>query len=191
MGKSEEFGVGHPVDQNFESRCVPAEDRLAGAVEIVLACDALCAEDLENLPSITGASMKAQGMLAMGAVGYSQGDIAEAYGVSQQAVSDTVRRLDPNGMFRLSPTAKRAFVSKLAEGKALAAIGSIKLSEMKESTPVERARIAKTLTDISQTLNQTKHKEIGGSKLDVLLDSIEKERLSKMPEAEIIEERKA
>lgn len=188
LGEGKDLVVGHPIDQNIESRTVSVEDRLGGAVEVALSGDALSCEELEHLPAISGASLRNQGMLAMGAVGYSQGDIAEAYGISQQRVCEVLKKLDPNGMFRLSPVAKRAFVSKLAEGKALAAIGSITLSEIKESTPVERARIAKTMTDISQTLNQTKHKEIGGSKLDVLLDSIEKERLSKMPEAEIIEE---
>ena len=179
----------NPVPENEESGR-PAEERLSEAVGITLSGDALGAEDLEALPSLTGANMCGQGMLAMSAVGYSQGDIAEAYGVTQQAVSKLVKKLDPNGMFRLNPSAKRAFVSKLAEGKALAAIGSISLSDINESTAVEKARIAKTLTDLSQSLNQTKHKEIGGSKLDTLLESIEMERLSKMPKAEIIEEEK-
>jgi len=177
-----------------ENKAKP-EEKLAEVTGVFMAGDALSADEIERLPALRDESPRDQGIMAMVSCGFPQTDVAEAFDVSQQFVSKTVKRIDPAGVFRLTNQAKRAFISKLAEGKGLSALASISLADIRQCTPVEKMRIAKMGMDIGQQLTQSKHKEIGSGAVDGLLAAIEKERLAKkteetirgMPEAEVEE----
>jgi len=164
----------------------PKEGNLREMVEITLSCDALGAEELMLLPSLKNESMRNQAVLAMSACGYPQKDIADAFDITQQSVWELIHRIDPNGVFRLGKDAKKAFVSKLAEGKAMVALSSITKQNMDESSAVEKMRIAKIGFEISQGLNQSKHSNLSGSSLAGLMEQIEKERVE-IPVADVEE----
>ena len=163
------------------------EESIVKAADVITQCDALSAEELDLLPELRNISERDHGVLAMIACGYPQADVGAAFGITQQAVHAIIKKIDPNGVYRLTPDAKRAFVSKLAEGRAMSALSMITAKGLSECTPVEKMRIAKMGFEISQSLNQGKHKTTSVGRLDSLLEQIENERLSKIPEAEVRE----
>jgi hypothetical protein len=155
--------------------------KVAEALGITLSADVMSLEELEDFPTLRNESKRNQGIMACIACGFPQTHVAEMFNIAQPTVFEIINRIDPNKRFRLSPNAKKAFVTKMAEGRAMSAISSITFEELKESTPVERTKIATEMIKISQSLNQTKHKEIGASRLDNLMDEVEAERVQVSP----------
>jgi hypothetical protein len=152
--------------------------KVAEALGITLAADVMSIEEMQDFPTLRDESVRNQGIMACIACGFPQSHVAEMFGVKQPTIHEIIHRIDPGGRFRLSPNAKKAFVTQMAEGRAMSAINSITFDELLECTPVERTKIATEMTKIAQSLNQSKHKEIGASRLDSLMDEvIEAERV--------------
>jgi hypothetical protein len=151
--------------------------KISEALGITLAADVMTIEELQDFPNLKDESRRNQGIMCCIACGFPQSHVAEMFKVEQPTIHGIIHRIDPGGRFRLSPNAKKAFVTQMAEGRAMSAINSITFEELKECTPVERTKIATDMTKISQALNQSKHKEIGASRLDNLLQEVEAERV--------------
>jgi hypothetical protein len=151
--------------------------KVSEALGITLAADVMSIEELQDFPNLRNEGKRNQGIMACIACGFPQTHVAEMFGITQPTVNGIINRIDPGGRFRLSPNAKKAFVTQMAEGRAMSAINSITYDELKECSPVERTKIATEMTKISQALNQSKHKEIGASRLDNLLQEVEAERV--------------
>ena len=152
--------------------------QISEALGITLSADVMCIEELRDFPSLRNESVRNQGIMACIACGFPQSHVAEMFKVKQPTIHEIIHRIDPGGRFRLSPNAKKAFVTQMAEGRAMSAINSITFDELLECTPVERTKIATEMTKIAQSLNQSKHKEIGASRLDSLMEEvIEAERV--------------
>jgi len=109
------------------------------------------------------------------ACGYGTPFIAKMFGVSQPTIFDIIKRIDPNGMFKLSKDSKKSFLTKLYEARGLEALSSITAEKLEDSSASELARISKTMADAAANLNQSKHKEMTGSRLDMLMDAMESE----------------
>ena len=157
----------------------PAVVRVAEAMAVTLEGDPMCLEEIHNFPTLLGASPKDQGIICMCACGFSQGFIAKSYGMAQPSVWERIQKIDPQGVFKLSPNAKKAFVTRLAESRGLEALSSITPDKLEASSAKELSGIAKDMVAVSQSLNQSKHKEITSGRLDSLIDDVlEAERVS-------------
>jgi hypothetical protein len=151
---------------------------VADAMGIQLAADVLSLEDMEGFPDIAREKPRNQAIMAMVACGFPQTHIAESFKVSQPTINEIIKRIDPNGRFKIDPKAKKAIITKLAEGRALSAINSITLDDLMVLDADKRTNVAQKMLKISQDLNQTKHKGLSGSRMDSLLAAIEEERES-------------
>ena len=157
----------------------PAVVRVAEALAITLEGDPMCLEEIQNFPTLLGVSPKDQGIICMYACGFSQGFIAKTFDMAQPSVWERIQKIDPQGMFKLSPSAKKAFVTRMAESRGIEALSSITFDDYAEASGVEKARIADTMFKISANMNQSKHKEITSGRLDSLIDDVlEAERVS-------------
>lgn len=145
---------------------------ISEAMGIQLAADALCIEDLAGFPDIASESKRNQAIMCMVACGFPQTHIAQAFGVAQPTIWEIIQRIDPEGMFKIDPKAKKAFITKMAEGRAMSAIASITYEDMLDLDADKRATVAQKLMKISQDLNVSKHKNLGGGRMDMLLDQM-------------------
>ena len=145
---------------------------VADAMGIRLAADALSIEDLEGFPDIKGESKRNQAIMCMTACGFPQTHIADAFGVSQPTIWEIINRIDPQGMFKLNPNRKKAFITKIAEGVAMSALNSISYGDLLELDADKRASVAQKMVKVSQDLNVTKHKNIGENRMDLLLEQM-------------------
>ena len=152
---------------------------VAESMGIALAADVLSLEDMSGFPQLQNEKPRNQAIMACIAAGMSQCHVAQAFGVSQPAISVIVKRIDPNGMFKLDPKRKRAIMTQLAEGRAMSAITSISWDDLMDLDADKRANVAGKMMKISQDLNQSKHTSLSGSKLDTLL--------SQLGEADVVE----
>ena len=148
---------------------------ISEAMGIKLSADALSVQDLEGFPQLAGESKRNQGIMAMVAMGFPQRHIADAFNISQPTVNEIIKRIDPGGMFKSSPKAKKAFMSRMCEGTAMSAVNSIGWGDILELDADKRANVASKLMKISADLNATKHSNLSGSRLDSLLQAIEVE----------------
>ncbi|MHC5061902.1 MAG: hypothetical protein ACYTFK_12560 [Planctomycetota bacterium] len=158
----------------------PVVVKVAEALNMTLAADVMSLDDLAGFPDLKGASARDQVIICACACGIGQAFVAKAMGISQQRVCEIVNTIDPGGMFRLSPDAKKAFVTQLYESRGMEALCSITPEKLVCSSAVELSRIAKTMADASASLNQSKHKGIVSSRVDMLMASIEEERLDSL-----------
>lgn len=164
--KQPETKVGAPKKRDR----VVAE--VAEAFNINIASDVLTLEELDGFPNIRDLNKRDQAMMAMVACGFSQGHIAEAFGLAQPTVWEIIQRIDPDGLFKISPKAKKAFITRMAESRAMSAIGSITYNDLLELDADKRANVAQKMMKISQDMNQTKHKDLGGNRMDLLLEQM-------------------
>ena len=144
---------------------------------ISLAEDVLSLGDLEGFPKLEGMDNRDLAILCLSACGFSQGFIASAIGISQPSVWERMKRSDPNRMFVLSPNAKRAFMTRLAESRGLAALAYITPEKLENSSAKELMGIGKDAVAIAQQLNQSKHREVSASRLDSLMKMVESDAI--------------
>ena len=156
----------------------PAIVRVAEAVGITLQTDVMCLEEVAQFPKLAQETPRNQGIVCALACGYSQGFIAKMFGLAQPTVWEIIQRIDPDGMFKLSPNAKKAFVTRLAEARGMEALSSITPEKLEESSAKELSGIAKDMAALSSSLNTSKHKDLTPSRLDSLIDgALEAERV--------------
>ncbi len=149
-----------------------AVERVAGALNIQLGDDVVTLKDLEEiagLPDLESRPKRTQMILAAFAMGFDGGEIAESLGITRQRVWAIKKECDPEGMLTPSPKAVKALISKRSLSVAMAILGSIDMKDIKAASLAEKTRAANQIVDIEAKLNQTKHKEIGSSKLDHLV----------------------
>jgi hypothetical protein len=147
------------------------ESEEVGNSSQLMADDIISSQDLVDFPKIKDESPRNQSLMCAYACGYSTRFIAESFNISQPTVFNIIKRIDPTGAFRISPDGKKAFLTRICESRAMEAMGSITPEDYRNSTGVEKARIADISIKISQSLNQTKHKSISVSRLDSIIDS--------------------
>lgn len=148
---------------------------ISEAMGLRLSADILSIEDMEGFPQIHEESQRNQGIMAMWAAGFPQSHIAEAFDVTQPTISEIINRIDPNGMFKLSPKRKKAMITQLAEGRAMSAINSIGLNDLMELDADKRANVAQKMMKISQDLNVSKHKNMDRNNMQMLMDEMARE----------------
>ena len=153
----------------------PLPYELADAKALLLAGDVMGAMDLGAFPDIASEEPRSQAIMCMAACGMSQTYIAKVFDVSQPTINGIIKRIDPNGMFTIDRAGKNAFITKMAQGRTVEAMASITPEKLEESSARELTAIAKDMVSIDQTLNQTKHKEMAGSRLDNLLAEVAEE----------------
>ena len=149
--------------------------QLAEVLGMTLAADVATLDDIKGLPNIEKESPRNQGIMAAVVAGYSQHFIAQMFGVSQPTINEIIRRIDPERMLQPTPEARKAFITKLLQSRAMESLSSITPEKLKDASASECARIAKTCMDVDQTINQTTHKSHSSSKLDMLMDAIASE----------------
>ena len=136
-----------------------------------MADDILSSADLVNFPKIKDESPRNQSLMCAYACGYSTRFLAKAFGIAQPTVFNLIKRIDPNGAFKISDQGKKAFLTRIAESRAAEAISSITPEKLEDSSAKELSGIAKDFVSIAAGLNQTKHRDIAASRLDSLIDS--------------------
>ena len=163
--------------------------RVAECLDITLHSDVMNMRDLADFPNIDSESDKNKLIMMATACGYSQAKIGKAFNVTQSTIFDIIHRIDPDGMFRLKPSARTAFITRLAESRCVEALSCITPEKLEESSAKELMGIAKDYVVIKTNLNQSKHAQHGGSRLDSLMEAMEVERQNdNIEDAEIIEE---
>ena len=150
---------------------IPSSEELAETTDIMLASDVLSAADLVDYPKLKNESPRNQAVMCAYACGYGQRFIAKMFGIKQPTVNVLINRIDPNKMFKVSADSKKAFLTRIAESRAVEAISSITPEKLEDASAKELTAIAKDCVAISQGLNQSKHKELTASRLDSLIDS--------------------
>lgn len=145
---------------------------IAEMMGIQLAADALCLEDLDGFPDLANESKRNQGIMACVVAGFPQSHIADAFGIAQPTVWEIIHRIDPDGLFKISPKAKKAFLTKMAEGRAMSAIASISYEDLMELDADKRANVAQKMMKIVQDANVSKHKAMDGGRMDMLLQQM-------------------
>lgn len=157
-----------------------AKDELVSAslVEMagdVLEEDALSLDEIAKYPSLVHETPRTQAIMCALVAGYSKNFIGKMFGISRARVFDIAKRVDPEGAFKASREAKKAFVTRLVETRGLEALSSITPEDLMNATVIEKTRIADTMFKISQNMNQSKHGEKRASRLNSILDMIENE----------------
>jgi predicted transcriptional regulator len=160
---------------DYGREVIPEEVELGNTEELMLTGDVMSAHDLINFPRLKGETPRNQGVMAAYSLGYGQRFIAKMFGIEQPAVSKIIKKIDPEHTFRISADAKKAFLTRIAESRAVEAISLITYEDLVDSSATEKARVADTMLKITQSLNQSKHKELGASMLDNLIDGAIKE----------------
>lgn len=168
---------------------IPDPEELAGTEALMLAGDVLTAEDIAEYPEIKKLCPKHQAIMCAYSCGYGLRFIAKMFDMQQPNVVKLINRIDPARTFKVGAAAKKAFLQRIAESRAAEALSSITPEKLEASTAKELAGIGKDMMSIAGGLSNTKHKEIGSSKLDSLLEAVENERLAGMKQAEIVEEK--
>jgi hypothetical protein len=148
----------------------------ATAIGITMGADVMSMEELKDFPALDNESHRNQLIMCAVACGLSQPFIAKAFGVSQPTIWEIIKRIDPKGIFRISPDSKKAFITQLYTTRAMEALTSITPEKLEEMSGADLMRLAKIGTDAAQSLNQSKHKEIGRSRLDALVSEMEHDR---------------
>lgn len=149
-----------------------------------MAGDIMGIAELQDYPELKGMDDRDVAILCMTAAGMSQSFIARALGIKQPSVHERLTRADPDRRFTLSPKAKKAFMTRFAETRGIEALASITPEKLESASATELMRIAKDAVNVSQQLNQSKHKDISANKLDHMLALIEADGVE---EAEIEE----
>jgi hypothetical protein len=162
--------MGRPKKQ------APEIVRVAECMDIQLHSDVMQMSDLADFPNIDDESPRNKLIVYATAGGYSQAAIAEALGVNQNTIWGIIHRIDPNGMFRLSPKAKDAFLVRLVKSRALEVMNYITPEKLKDSSAKELTGMMKDFVTINQSMTQSKHRENDGSRIDSLMEAIEVER---------------
>lgn len=165
-----------------------SEEKVAAALGVTLQSDVMGVHELAQFPSFQGESPRNQGIMCALACGYSQCFVAKMFGIRQPTVWEIAKRIDPDGMFKLSPNAKKAFITKIAESRGLEALSSITPEKLEDASAKELMGIGKDMVAITSALNQSKHKEIGASRLERLMDVIEEERVEVATYEEVADE---
>lgn len=151
------------------------EAEIKTALGITMESDLMQLEELREFPDLLNEPPRNQVIMAATALGIGQNYIAQALGVSQPTINEIINRIDPERRMRASKSAKRAFITKLYESRAIEAIGSITFDEIQQLSALEKGRLGKLCSEAAQNLNQSKHRESGGSKLDRLIQQVEAE----------------
>jgi len=168
---------------------IPDQDGMEEGEEFYEHGDIMSLAEINEYPEIKKLSARNQGVMMAHAYGYSQRAIADMFSMKQPNVCSLIRRIDPNGMFKVSKDAMKAFQTRMMESRAIEMLSYITPEKMKEASAGELTRAATSLFNASAAMNQTKHKSaLTGSILDSMAEQIEIERLAKMDKAEVEEQ---
>lgn len=159
------------------------EERLDDVLEGTLSVEMLSSGEMQLFPAIKEAPARDQIIICAAAFGLSQRFIAKEFGISQVMVAKIIKRIDPDGKYRLDPLAKKALQTKIIESRAMEAICAITPEKLEESSASELMNIAAKGMTVTAAMNQTKHKEICSSRLDNMMEIMDADavEVSKSP----------
>lgn len=133
----------------------------------------LSSEELGQFPALRGESPRNQAVMCCVAGGFSLNYIAKIFDVSQTRITQIVKRIDPHGMFKVNPKARKAFVTRMIETRGMEILSSITAEEVMGATFSEKVNAADKLVKLHQSLTASKHREIDPSRLGGIMDEIE------------------
>ena len=139
------------------------------------------------VPDLSNLADRDQMIMALLSHGFSQGQVAEAFCLTQGAVSKIVKRIDPAGFFSLGDEAKKAFIASRARSMTVEALSLLSMESMRECTPVQIAKIAKTTAEISAIQERKDTNNFGDKKITKLIVEFVDEIDTSRPIMEIIE----
>jgi len=180
--------VGKPFMSYDHGKTKLAEpEMLAGSEEEMLHGELLSSADMEGFPEIQKLSLTNQGIMCAHAMGYSQRAIADMFDKEQPNVCALIKRVDPKGMIKVTPQAKKAFQIRMLEARSMEALSYITPEKLKAAGAGELTKVSTALLNQSQSMQQTKHKAIDGTRLDSLIEACANEAVARIPEADVEE----
>lgn len=143
------------------------------ALSVTLACDVMGLEELSDYPELKKEPDRNHVIMGCVALGISQNVIADTLGVSQVTITRIVNRIDPERKMRVSKAAKKAFLTRLYETRAMEALSYITPEKLKAASARDLMALSKQATDAMASMNQSKHRDISSNKLDRMLAALE------------------
>lgn len=153
----------------------PLDESVQNALAVTLEGDVMGLEALGEFPELMKEPPRNQVIMAATALGMSQPMIADAFGVSQPTINEIINRIDPQRKMRAGKDARKAFLTRLYESRAMEAVGSITFDEIKQLNALEKGKLSKLCSEAMANLNASKHREKSVSRLDMLLEQVEAE----------------
>lgn len=147
------------------------------ASQAMLEGDVMCCAEVSQYPDLKSESPRNQAIMCALACGYSTNFVGKMFGVSQSVIWKISHRIDPKGMYRATPAAKKAFICKLAETRCMEALSSITPEKLDASTARELSGIAKDLKSVGEKLVHGRHGTGVKGRLEGLLAMLEADRV--------------
>ena len=180
--------VGKPLMSYDHGKTKLADNEmLASSEEEMLHGELLSSADMDGFPEIQKLSLVNQGIMCAHAMGYSQRAIADMFDKEQPNVCALIKRVDPKGMIKVTPQTKKAFQIRMLEARAMEALSYITPEKLKAAGAGELTKVSTALLNASQSMQQTKHKAIDGTRLDALIEACANEAVARIPEADVEE----
>jgi transposase len=154
-----------------------------------LADEVLTPEALAKFPELTG--LNDREMLVMMAIahGMSYRAINKATKIPLGTISNIVNRIDPCGHYRLDDDGMKAFIAKRARAKVAETLGAIDIEKVAECSPVQQAKMAKTLSEVAAIQEKKDIGSLGGKGIKKVTVEFVDEIDEAKPVSEVIEER--
>lgn len=171
-------------NKNLERKGLEGEELMEGLS--ALASD-VSQIDLVDFPDVKSMSEVNQIIFSSYIAGYGMSFIARAVGWKQPNVSRLIKKLDPDGRYKMNPEARKAVLTNMLMSKQMEAVSSMTAEKMDEAGLKELSGVVKDCGSVIQNMNQSKHKALTGGRLDNMMKELEREVLDGIPEAEIEE----
>ena len=167
---------------------VPERDDFEGLDAILYTEAVLDSAILDTYPDLRRMSKRDQLILCGRAFGLSFEAIGEAVGLSRQGVLHVVTKQDPERKIEMSKDAKRAYVARMVEARAMDAVRAITGEKLKESSARELSQIAKNLSALGESTKGHEGRRIPAGRMDSLLAELDRERNMGIADVEEVEE---
>lgn len=174
--------IGESGDGDYEKR------QLLTVKQSRLSDEVMTSEALSKFPDLCG--LDSRDLIVMMAVahGFSYRMIQSATGLAPSTICDIVKRVDPCGRYRLDDDGMKAFVAKRARAKTAEVLGMMDVDRMDECSPVQQAKIAKTLSEVSAMQERKDLGSLGGKGIKKVTVEFVDEIDEAKPISEVVEE---
>jgi transposase len=154
-----------------------------------LADEVLTPEALSKFPDLVGLSDREMLVMMAVAHGMSYRKINSATKIPLGTISNIVNRIDPCGRYRLDDDGMKAFIAKRARAKVAETLSVIDIEKVGECSPVQQAKMAKTLSEVAAIQEKKDIGSLGGKGIKKVTVEFVDEIDEAKPVAEVVEER--